>query len=83
MEDFLKKYLSKIVAVIVIVIITLIINCLIDKIIDKAIKTRKKKNLTTFLIFIKRIKKMALYVIAFLTSINQFDIFASNLQSGN
>ena len=77
MEDFLNKYLSKIVAVIVIVIITLIINCLIDKIIDKAIKTRKKKNLTTFLIFIKRIKKMALYVIAFLTSINQFDIFAS------
>lgn len=75
--DFFEKYFNKIIVIIAILIITFVINKIIDNIINKTIKIRRKKNVTTLLIFIKRIKKIILYAIAVLISLSMFDVFNS------
>ena len=77
MQKFLDNYLDNIIAVILIIIVALILNKLIDRIIDKAIKIKKKKNVTTLLMFVKRIKKVIIFLLAILVSLTQFDIFNS------
>ena len=77
MQRFLDNYLDNIIAVILIIIVALILNKLIDRIIDKAIKIKKKKNVTTLLMFVKRIKKVIIFLLAILVSLTQFDIFNS------
>ena len=77
MQIFLDNYLDNIIAVILIIIVAFILNKLIDRIIDKAIKIKKKKNVTTLLMFVKRIKKVIIFLLAILVSLTQFDIFNS------
>ena len=77
MQRFLDNYLDNIIAVILIIVVAFILNKLIDRIIDKAIKIKKKKNVTTLLMFVKRIKKMIIFLLAILVSLTQFDIFNS------
>ena len=77
MQRFLDNYLDNIIAVILIIVVAFILNKLIDRIIDKAIKIKRKKNVTTLLMFVKRIKKMIIFLLAILVSLTQFDIFNS------
>ena len=77
MQRFLDNYLDNIKYVILIIILYFILNKLIDRIIDKAIKIKKKKNVTTLLMFVKRIKKVIIFLLAILVSLTQFDIFNS------
>ena len=77
MQRFLDNYLDNIIAVILIIMVAFILNKLIDRIIDKAIKIKRKKNVTTLLMFVKRIKKMIIFLLAILVSLTQFDIFNS------
>ena len=77
MQRFLDNYLDNIIAVILIIIVAFILNKLIDRIIDKAINIKKKKNVTTLLMFVKRIKKVIIFLLAILVSLTQFDIFNS------
>lgn len=75
MQDFLDNYLNKVISVVLIIVVTVVINNIIDEIIDKLIKKKRKKNFTTLLIFIKRIKKLVLYSLMVLLSLGQFDTF--------
>lgn len=74
---FIDKYLGKIISIILIIIITVIINKVIDNIINKAIKIKRKKNLTTILVFFKRIKKFILFTLAILICLSHFEMFNS------
>lgn len=75
MNDFLVKYVDKLISIIDVFIVVFIVNKIIDKIIEKTIIRRRKKNLTTLLVFIKRIKKLVLYSLAILIAIGEFDTF--------
>lgn len=75
MKEFLDKYLDKFIAIVLIVLITVIINMVIDKLIDRTIRRKRKKNVTTLLMFIKRIKKLVLYGLMILLALGQFDTF--------
>ena len=77
MQSFLDNYLEKIIAVVVILVISYIINLVIDKIINKTIRIKRKKDITTLLLFVKRIKKIVIYSIAILTCLFEFDVFNS------
>ena len=77
MNEFLEKYLDKIIAIVLIFVITFVINLLVDKIIDRVIKRRDKKNVTTLLLFIKRIKKVILYFVAVLNALSQIDTLSN------
>ncbi len=77
MEEFINKYLDKIIAVVIILVISYIINLTIDKIINKTIRHKRKKNITTLLMFIKRIKKFVIYAIAILSCLFEFEVFNS------
>ena len=77
MQEFLDKYLDKLIAVVIIFIISYIINLAIDKIINKTIRHKRKKNITTLLMFIKRIKKFLIYTIAILSCLFEFEVFNS------
>lgn len=67
--------MKKIVSVIVIIGIIIIIDKVIDKVIDKTIKRKDKKNVTTLLMFVKKIKKLILYTLMFILVLGQFEIF--------
>lgn len=75
MKDFLSKYLDKFVSIAVIIAIIVIINKIVDELIDKTIRRKRKKNVTTLLMFIKRIKKLVLYALMVLLVLEQFDAF--------
>lgn len=75
MNDFLVKYVDKLISIIAVFIVVFVVNKIIDKIIEKTIIRRRKKNLTTLLVFIKRIKKLVLYSLAILIAIGEFDTF--------
>ena len=77
MKDFLDKYLDKIIAIAVIIVVCIVINFIIDRLIDKTIKLRKKKNVTTILLFIKRIKKVVIIFIALVLCLFQFEAVSS------
>ena len=73
----LEKYLDKIIAVIIILIVAFILNKIIDGVISRTIRHKRKKNVTTLLMFIKRIKKVVIYSLAILVCLTQFDVFNS------
>ena len=75
MKEFLDKYLDKFIAIILIVIVTMVVNTVLDKLIDRTIRRKRKKNVTTLLMFIKRIKKLVLYGLMILLALGQFDAF--------
>ena len=73
----MDKYLDKIITIVVIIIVCIIINAIIDRLIDKTIKLRKKKNVTTLLIFLKRIKKAIIVFIGLILCLFQFESISS------
>ena len=77
MKDFWDKYLDKIIAIAIIIVVCIIINAIVDRLIDKTIKIRKKKNVTTILIFIKRIKKLVIWFIGLVLCLFQFEAISA------
>lgn len=67
--------MKNVISVVVIVLVIIIINKVIDKVIDRAIKKKNKKNVTTLLMFVKRIKKLILYTLMFILVLGEFEIF--------
>lgn len=75
MKDFLDKYLDKFISIVVIVAIIVVVNRVLDELINRTIRIKRKKNVTTLLMFIKRIKKLILYSLMVLFCLEQFDAF--------
>lgn len=75
MKDFVDNYLDLFISIVLLVVVTFVINKVVDNIIDRTIKRKRKKNVTTLLIFIKRIKKLVLYVLMVLLVLGQFEVF--------
>lgn len=75
MKDFLDKYLDKFISIVVIIAIIVVVNKVLDELINRTIRRKRKKNVTTLLMFIKRIKKLILYSLMILLCLEQFDAF--------
>lgn len=75
MKDFLDKYLDKFISIVVIIAIIVVVNRVLDELINRTIRRKRKKNVTTLLMFIKRIKKLILYSLMVLLCLEQFDAF--------
>ena len=73
----MENYLDKVIAVIIILLVAFILNKVIDGVISRTIRHKRKKNVTTLLMFIKRIKKFVIYALAILVCLTQFDVFNS------
>lgn len=71
----LIEILQKIIDIAIIIIITILIDKIIDVIINKTIKIKNKKNVTTMMIFFRRIKRIVLYAIGMLVCLSTFEIF--------
>lgn len=75
MKDFLDKYLDKCISIILIIVISVVLNKIIDKLIDRTIRRKRKKNVTTLLMFIKKVKKLIIYSLMVLMVMGQFEAF--------
>ena len=77
MENFVEKYLDKVIAVVIILTVAFVLNKVIDGVVNRTIRHKRKKNVTTLLMFVKRIKKFVIYALAILICLTQFDVFNS------
>ena len=77
MENFVEKYLDKVIVVVIILLVAFILNKVFDGVISRTIRHKRKKNVTTLLMFVKRIKKFVIYALATLICLTQFDVFNS------
>ena len=77
MENFVEKYLDKVIAVVIILTVAFVLNKVIDGVVNRTIRHKRKKNVTTLLMFVKRIKKFVIYALAILVCLTQFDVFNS------
>lgn len=75
MKKFLDNYLDKCIGIILIIAVAILINKIVDKLIDRTIRRKRKKNVTTLLMFIKRIKKLILYSLMIILVLGQFETF--------
>lgn len=75
MKGFLDKYLDKCISIILIIVISVVLNKIIDKLIDGTIRRKRKKNVTTLLMFIKKVKKLIIYSLMVLMIMGQFEAF--------
>ena len=75
MKKFLDNYLDKCIGIILIIAVAILINKVVDKLIDRTIRRKRKKNVTTLLMFIKRIKKLILYSLMIILILGQFETF--------
>lgn len=75
MKKFLDNYLDKCISIILIVTIAILINKVVDKLIDRTIRRKRKKNVTTLLMFIKKVKKLIIYSLMTLMVMGQFEAF--------
>ena len=75
MKKFLDNYLDKCIGIILIIAVAILINKIVDKLIDRTIRRKRKKNVTTLLMFIKRIKKLILYSLMIILILGQFEAF--------
>lgn len=75
MKDFLDKYLDKCISIILIMVISVVLNKIIGKLIDGTIRRKRKKNVTTLLMFIKKVKKLIIYSLMVLMIMGQFEAF--------
>ena len=69
--------LQKIIDIAIIIIITTLIDRIIDIIINKTIKIKNRKNVTTMMMFFRRIKRIILYTIGLLVCLSTFEIFST------
>jgi len=77
MKKILKNNLERIVSIIIILLIVYILNLVLNKIINKIIKKRNNKNLTTILMFIKKLKSLVIYLVGILICLSKFEMFSS------
>ena len=77
MENFVEKYLDKVIAVVIILAVAFVLNKIIDGVVNRTIRHKRKKNVTTLLMFVNRIKKFVIYALAILICLTQFDVFNS------
>ncbi len=77
MENIITEYGSKIIISVIIIFIIYLINLLINKIIKKIIKRHHQKNITTILVFVKRLKTVVLYGIGIGLVLSQFNALSS------
>ena len=75
MKKVLDNYLDKCISIILIVTIAILINKVVDKLIDRTIRRKRKKNVTTLLMFIKKVKKLIIYSLMLLMIMGQFETF--------
>ena len=75
MKKFLDNYLDKCISIILIVTIAILINKVVDKLIDRTIRRKRKKNVTTLLMFIKKVKKLIIYSLMLLMIMGQIETF--------
>ena len=73
----MNEILLKVINVLLIILFIVVLNYIIDLTINKTIKVRKKKNLTTLLVFIKNLKRIVLLVICILICLSKFEMFNS------
>ena len=73
--EFLSEYFVPIVESIFIILIIILVNEIIDGLINKTIDKKENKNVTTMLIFLKRVKKVVLYIIGIVLILFEFNIF--------
>ncbi len=74
----MSKYFSaQVIMAIVIVFVTIVANKIISSIINRIIKKKKNKQLTTVLIFVRKIKTLVVYSIGILLALAQFELFES------
>lgn len=71
----LMDILQKIIDIAIIIVITLLIDKIIDIIINKTIKIKNKKNITTVMVFFRRVKRVILYSVGLLVCLSTFEIF--------
>ena len=75
LDKYLDKYLDKCISIILIIVISVVLNKIIDKLIDRTIRRKRKKNVTTLLMFIKKVKKLIIYSLMVLMIMGQFEAF--------
>lgn len=71
----LMDILQKIIDIAIIIVVTVLIDKIIDIIIYKTIKIKNRKNITTMMVFFRRIKRIILYSIGLLVCLSTFEIF--------
>ena len=71
----LMDILKKIIDIAIIIVVTVLIDKIIDIIIYKTIKIKNRKNITTMMVFFRRIKRIILYSIGLLVCLSTFEIF--------
>lgn len=71
----LMDILQKIIDIAIIIVVTVLIDKIIDIIIYKTIKIKNRKNITTMMVFFRRIKRIILYSIGLLACLSTFEIF--------
>lgn len=69
--------IQKVIDIGLIILITFLIDKIIDIIIYKTIKIKNKKNLTTMLLFFRRIKRIVLYSTGIIVCLSTFEIFST------
>lgn len=77
MKEFFKNNLEKVISIIIILLLTYFLDLILDKIIDKVTKKKHNKNLTTVLLFLKKVKKFIIYLIGILICLSKFSMFSS------
>ena len=71
----LMDILQKLIDIAIIIVVTVLIDKIIDIIIYKTIKIKNRKNITTMMVFFRRIKRIILYSIGLLVCLSTFEIF--------
>ncbi len=77
MKEFFSSFWGDLTWAIIVMLITIVINKLINKLIERVIKNKDNKNITTVLIFVRKLKTIIIYIIGFLIAISFFSIFST------
>ncbi len=73
----MNEFWKDVIIAAIIIVLTVILNKVIDKIINRLILKKNNKQLTTVLIFVKRIKSVIVYVLGLLIALAQFSALTS------
>lgn len=77
MNNFIENNLQYFIEAGIIILITLILNKIVARIIKKVLKNNKHKDLTTVLVFFKKIIRYLILISGFLIALTSFPIFST------
>lgn len=77
MQEILNGFTGDLISSIVIIIITIIVNKIVSRALNNIVSKNKHKNITTLLIFTKKIVKCIIYFIGILIALAQFSMFST------